>query len=121
VRCKWRSRAIHERVFYYGHIRRLCDDLSVSQLTARLARRLYADFGVGPTGEAIALTVGAISETEKIQAATILWMDGKGTQVGDAIRLAKYDPDLLLGAAGLESQDWPSRLSELFGNDTSGD
>ena len=59
--------------------------------------------------------VGAVNESERVQAAVVLWAAGDLARLHDALDLAELDWRDVLVRADLADEDWPARLEAELG------
>ncbi len=86
--------------------------------TRRLFRRIRADFPEAGSAEEIARLVADAHETERVQAAIVLWASGDLGRFRDAVALAAQDWRDVLVRADLAHDDWPDKLDAQLGTDT---
>jgi hypothetical protein len=87
----------------------------VAIASERLRRRIERDFpDPGSAAEVIDL-VGAVNESERVQAAIVVWAAGDLARLRDARDLAEQDWRDVLMRADLADEDWPSRLESELG------
>jgi hypothetical protein len=87
-------------------------------ITERLRRRVALDFPSPATTEAVeadSTRADSGQAVERIQAAVVLSAHGNWNNLVDAHRLALLDWRDLLANAGLEHDNWPSRLDVELG------
>ena len=85
-------------------------------VSERLRRRIKCDFPDGENASSVIELVGAVSDSERIQAAIVLLGRGDLVRVRDAIDLAEQDwRDVLVGA-DLADEDWRARLDVVLGS-----
>jgi hypothetical protein len=82
-------------------------------LTERLRARVLRDFGVDAAS--VEDRIALASDSERIQAAAVLWADGDPARLTDVLRLVQVDWRDALVRAGLENDDWPQKLDEELG------
>ncbi|MFL6239066.1 MAG: hypothetical protein ACJ735_06200 [Actinomycetes bacterium] len=80
--------------------------------SARLARRVTADFG--STDEAATL-LGEAGDSERVQAAVLLWARGDMTRLREGVSVAQQDWRDALVRAGLAGDDWSEQLDRELG------
>jgi hypothetical protein len=81
----------------------------------RLRRRIERDFPEPGSARAVIDMVGAVNESERVQAAVVVWASGDLARLRDARDLAERDWRDVLMRAGLADEDWPSRLDAELG------
>lgn len=88
----------------------------VNELTPRLVRRIQRDFPAYGAAEQVVAIVRAAGETERVQAAVVIWGHGDVARIRDAHDLALADLRDVLVRADLADEDWAYRLdAELSG------
>jgi hypothetical protein len=95
----------------------------VTEVTARLARRIRRDFEPGTADEVLramadipeSLPLAEKQSAERLQAAVILGHDGSWASVVRRIATLRRDWRDGLMAAGLANGDWPERLDDELG------
>jgi hypothetical protein len=92
--------------------RRLC---LVEGMTDRLRRRIQSDFTSPGSADEVIRLVAAASDSERVQAAIVLFSAGDESLVRDGVALAATDWRDVLMRAGLESEQWPDRLHDALG------
>jgi hypothetical protein len=83
----------------------------------RLRRRIERDFPERGSAASVIELVGATSDSERVQAAIVVWGQGDLVRVRDAVGLAEQDWRDVLVRADLADEDWPSRLDVELGPD----
>jgi hypothetical protein len=84
-------------------------------ISDRLHRRIERDFPAPGSAAPVAEMVAAAGESERIQAAVVIWARGHQDRLRNACQLASLDWRDLLVRAGLADEDWPSRLDTELG------
>lgn len=87
------------------------------EMSRRLRRRVEADFAEEDSAEEVVRMVSQVSETERIQAAIVLWAGGDLGRIRDSVGLSQVDWRDVLVRGGLEHEDWPGRLDAALGPD----
>jgi hypothetical protein len=87
----------------------------VGFVSERLRRRIERDFPEPGSAAAVLELVGAVSESERVQAAVVVWGSGDLVRLRDARDLAGQDWRDVLVRACLAGEDWPSRLDAELG------
>jgi hypothetical protein len=82
----------------------------------RLRRRIERDFREPGSAPAVIEMVGAVRETERVQAAVVVWANGDLARLRNACNLASQDWRDVLVRAGLADEDWRSRLDSELGS-----
>ena len=59
--------------------------------------------------------VAEVSDSERVQAANVIWAQGDVDRLLDVLALTKIDWRDALVRAGLENEDWPDRLDAELG------
>lgn len=77
----------------------------------RLTQRVLADFGASDVVDPL---IGDL-DSERVQAAVVLWARGDIDRLRDAAALAHQDWRDALVRAGLADDDWPERLDAELG------
>jgi hypothetical protein len=83
--------------------------------TPRLLRRIEHDFPDADSASEVAKIVEAAGETERVQAAVVLWANGDLARLRDAHDLAMADWRDVLVRSGLADEDWPQRIDVELG------
>lgn len=83
--------------------------------TARLRRRIERDFSAPGSASEAAKIVSSAGDTERVQAAAVIWARGDLTRLQDAHDLALADWRDVLVRAGLADDDWTLRLDVELG------
>jgi hypothetical protein len=84
-------------------------------MTRRLRERIQRDFPEPGSAQQVSLLVSETSESERVQAAIVLWARGDLARVRDARRLAIEDWRDALVRAELADEDWRERLDAELG------
>jgi hypothetical protein len=84
-------------------------------VSGRLRRRIERDFPAPGSAASVAEMAAAAGESERIQAAVVLWGRGDLDRLRDACKLARLDWRDVLVRAGLADEDWRSRLDTELG------
>ena len=83
-------------------------------VSARLRRRIERDFRA--EADVIEHRLVEVSETERVQAAVVMWAAGDEARLEDSLRLAQVDWRDVLVRAGLADDDWAKRLNAELGD-----
>ena len=86
-------------------------------MSDRLRARITRDFPAPGSADEVALIVGGASDSERVQAAIVLWAAGSLDRLLDSVALTAVDWRDTLVRGGLEHDDWPSRLDAELGPD----
>lgn len=81
----------------------------------RLRRRIEREFREPGSATDVIDVVGAVNESERVQAAVVVCAAGDLARLRDALDLAKQDWRDVLMNADLAGEDWPSRLDAELG------
>jgi hypothetical protein len=84
-------------------------------VSERLRRRIERDFGEPGSAAAVIDMVAAADESERVQAAVVLWAGGDLARLRDARDLARLDWRDVLVRADLADEDWRLRLDAELG------
>jgi hypothetical protein len=84
-------------------------------VSGRLRRRIEHDFPAPGSAASVAVLVAAAGDSERIQAAVVLWGRGDLARLRDACELARLDWRDVLVRAGLADEDWRSHLDDELG------
>lgn len=84
-------------------------------LTPRLIRRIKRDFPEPSSAAEVAALVLAAGDSERVQAAVVLWGQGDLARIRDAQALAIVDWRDALVRADLADDDWPRKLDADLG------
>lgn len=87
----------------------------MAALSARLRARINRDFPEPGSADEVARIVGQASDSERVQAAILLWANGSLDRLLDSVALTAVDWRDTLVRGGLEHEDWPSRLDAELG------
>ncbi|TCO16852.1 hypothetical protein EV652_11941 [Kribbella steppae] len=87
----------------------------MTETTPRLLRRIRVDFPDPGSAEEIARLVADAHESERVQAAIVLWGRGNLARIRDARALATQDWRDLLVRADLADADWHDKLDAQLG------
>jgi hypothetical protein len=87
----------------------------MAAVSERLRRRIERDFPEPGSASAVIEMVGEASESERVQAAMVVWGRGDLVRLRDARDLAEQDWRDVLVRADLADEDWPSRLDAELG------
>jgi hypothetical protein len=90
----------------------------VEAITARLRKRIALDFSARGSADEVARMVSESSDSERVQAAIVLWASGDLERLRDVIGVTKEDWRDTLVRAGLTDEDWPERLDAALGTDS---
>ena len=82
---------------------------SVTSMSERLIKRIERDFSEQDVAEVIR-AVRESSNSERVQAAAVLWARGDLSRLRDSVALIQVDYRDALVRAGLEHEDWPQKL-----------
>jgi hypothetical protein len=91
----------------------------MADMSPRLRRRVQSDFPVAGGAEEVERLVADANDSERIQAAIVLWSGGDMARLQDAVALARTDWRDVLVRAHLADEDWSSRLDAELGTTTS--
>jgi hypothetical protein len=89
----------------------------MSDMTARLRRRVERDFPDPGSAAEVERLVRGSADTERVQAALVLWANGSIPRLLDIARLAAVDWRDALVRAELAEEGWPDRLDAELGHD----
>ena len=84
-------------------------------MSDRLRARIDRDFPEPGSADEVARLVAGASDSERIQAAIVLLATGDLDRLHAAVSLTAEDWRDTLCAAGLEHDDWPSRVDAELG------
>jgi hypothetical protein len=84
-------------------------------VTPRLFRRIVHDFPQPGSAQEISRLLAQASDSERVQAAILLWGSGDLERLRDAIQLAGVDWRDALMRADLAKDDWRDRLNSELG------
>jgi hypothetical protein len=87
----------------------------MERVSARLRARIEHDFPAPGTADEIARRVGEASDSERVQAAIVLWAAGSVERLLDSVNLARADWRDVLVRGGLEHENWADRLDAELG------
>lgn len=87
----------------------------MGELTARVRRRIENDFAESGSAAEVVRLVSESSDSERIQAAILLWARGDLNRLMDVRDLAAKDWRDALVRGGLGHDDWPDRLDAELG------
>ncbi|HZC54384.1 MAG TPA: hypothetical protein VE441_18090 [Mycobacterium sp.] len=87
------------------------------EISARLIRRIEQDFPDEGSAAEVVRLVDKADESERVQAAIVLWSRGDLHRLRDALDLAKHDWRDVLVRAELADDDWPIKLDEALGGE----
>ncbi len=87
----------------------------LSRVSSRLQRRIERDFPASGSAASVAEIAAAVGESERVQAAVVLWGRGDLDRVRDACELAGQDWRDVPVRADLAGEDWRSRLDPELG------
>ncbi|UQX89632.1 hypothetical protein M6D93_06410 [Jatrophihabitans telluris] len=87
----------------------------MADLTTRLSKRVARDFPEPGSAQEVARIVGETSDSERIQAAIVLWGQGDLVRLLYAKRLADEDWRDVLMQADLADDDWRDKLDAELG------
>jgi hypothetical protein len=93
------------------------DHLVVTVVSDRLRRRIERDFREPGSAAAVIGFVTAAGESERVQAAVVVWASGDLARLRDACDLAGRDWRDVLVRADLADADWRLRLDAELGPD----
>lgn len=91
----------------------------MSEMTARLRRRVDLDFPSPGGGSEVTRIVAETTDSERVQAAIVLSAAGDLERLRYTVRLAIADWRDVLVSAGLADDDWRERLDAELGSQTS--
>ena len=86
------------------------------EMSRRLRRRVEADFREPGSADEVMRMVSQASDTERIQAAIVLWAGGDLSRIRDSVELIQVDRRDVLVRGGLADEDWPRRLDAELGS-----
>ena len=86
-------------------------------VSRRLRTRIDRDFPAPGSADEISRLVAEASDSERIQAAIVLWADGNVERVLDSVDLTHIDWRDVLVRGGLEHEDWRDRLDAELNRD----
>jgi hypothetical protein len=84
-------------------------------MSPRLQRRVRSDFPAAGSADEVERLVADATDSERIQAAIVMWSRGDMSRLRDSLDLAAIDWRDVLVRAGLADDDWPSRLDSELG------
>jgi hypothetical protein len=87
-------------------------------MSPRLQRRVKSDFQAARSADEVERLVTDATDSERIQAAIVMWSRGDLSRLQDALALARVDWRDVLVRAGLADDDWSSRLDTELGSPT---
>ncbi|HZN80153.1 MAG TPA: hypothetical protein VFC01_10760 [Mycobacterium sp.] len=87
----------------------------MAMVSERLRRRIERDFPERGSASSVIELVGSIGDSERVQAAVVVWGAGNLDRVRDAVELAERDWRDVLVRADLADGDWASRLDVELG------
>lgn len=87
------------------------------EITPRLAARVRRDFPERGSAEALILRLGELTDSERIQAAVVLWANGDLGRFDDSAALAAVDWRDVLVRGDLADEEWPKRLDRELGGE----
>lgn len=83
----------------------------------RLRRRIEQDFSDASQVYALLDSIGTVAQSERVQAAAVLWSHGDLDRLTDACQLAQQDWRDVLVRAALDGEDWATKLDAELGPD----
>ena len=87
-------------------------------MSPRLRRHVQSDFPSAGSAAEVERLVTDATESERVQAAIVLWSGGDLGRLHEAIALAGADWRDVLVRADLADEDWSSRLDDELGTTT---
>jgi hypothetical protein len=84
-------------------------------MTSRLRRRIEFDFPEPGSAQEVVRLVSEISDSERVQAAVVLWARGDLSRIRSSVELAKSDWRDVLVRGDLADEDWPHKLEAELG------
>jgi hypothetical protein len=87
----------------------------MAAVSVRLRARIDRDFPDPGSADEVARLVAQASDSERIQAAIVLWAHGNLHRLLDSVDLTAVDWRDTLVRGGLEHEDWPRRLDAELG------
>jgi hypothetical protein len=88
---------------------------NMAAVSARLRARIHRDFPESSSAQEVVRLLAEASESERIQAAIVLWANGDIDRLLDSVDLTAVDWRDVLVRGGLKNEDWPNRLEAEFG------
>jgi hypothetical protein len=93
----------------------ICDPDHVAEMTPRLRRRIERDFPEPGSAEGVVRLVSEASDSERVQAAIVLWARGDLARIRNSVELVKSDWRDVLVRGDLADEDWPDKLEAELG------
>jgi hypothetical protein len=90
------------------------------ELSHRLIARIAREFPDDALRQDVMAKVAAASDSERIQAALVLWAEGDTERLFDILKLVHVDWRHALVRAALEREDWQERLRAELGDSALG-
>lgn len=87
----------------------------MESVSARLRARIDRDFPDPGSAHEVTRLVAQASDSERIQAAIVLWARGNLGRLLDSVDLTSVDWRDVLVRGGLEHENWPERLDTELG------
>jgi len=84
-------------------------------MTSRLRRRIESDFPEPGSADEVVRLVSEASDSERVQAAIVLWARGDLPRIRSSVELAKSDRRDVLVRGDLADEDWPDMLEAELG------
>jgi hypothetical protein len=84
-------------------------------LSRRLRSRINRDFPIPGSADEVAHIVGEAADSERVQAAIVLWAAGDLDRLREVVTVTQQDWRDTLVRSGLVDDDWPERLSAELG------
>ncbi|MFZ0324291.1 MAG: hypothetical protein WAN48_09200 [Actinomycetes bacterium] len=87
----------------------------MNPVTTRVAKRVRRDFPEPGRADALIRRLSEASESERVQAAVVLWAGGDRARFDDSLALCEVDWRDVLVRGGLADEDWADRLDAELG------
>jgi hypothetical protein len=84
-------------------------------VSERLRRRIARDFPAPGSAAPVVELIGAVSESERVQAAVVLWASGDLVRLREACDLVAQDWRDMLVRSALADENWRERLDTELG------
>jgi hypothetical protein len=84
-------------------------------VSARLRRRIEADFPAAGSSDEVTRLVARAADSERVQAAIVLWASGDMDRLHDVIALTAQDWRDTLVRGELADDGWPDQLDAELG------
>lgn len=92
--------------------------MSMSGMSPRLRRRVQSDFPSAGSAAEVERLVTDATESERVQAAIVVWSGGDMARLRDAVALADAVWRDVLMRSHFADEDWSSRLDAELGTTT---